>query len=66
MGGGDDLDSLKQVKEKETRKKNDREIRKEEMLRARAAEREERLQTFRRKEDDTMEFLRALAKQRYG
>ena len=66
MGGGDDLEALKRAKEKETRKKNEREIRREEVLRARAAEREERLEGYRRKEEETMEFLRSLAKQRFG
>ena len=69
MGGGDgkeELEALKKAKEKEQRKKNEREIRKEEMLRARAAEREERLQSYRRKEEETMGFLRSLAKQRFG
>ncbi|KAK2749273.1 hypothetical protein FQN55_003595 [Onygenales sp. PD_40] len=65
-GGGDDLAVLKREKEREARKKNEREIRREEMLRARAAEREERLKTYRRKEEETMSVLKALAKQRFG
>jgi hypothetical protein len=64
--GREDLDSLKRAREKDVRKKNEREIRKEEILRARAAEREERLKTYHRKEEETMEFLRTLAKQRFG
>ncbi|EEH04889.1 predicted protein [Histoplasma capsulatum G186AR] len=65
-GGGDDLASLKKQREKEMRKKNEREIRREEMLRARAAEREERLKAYRKREEETMSVLRELAKQRFG
>ncbi|KAL1958249.1 hypothetical protein VTO42DRAFT_4757 [Malbranchea cinnamomea] len=64
--GGDDLEAFKKAREKEMRKKNEREIRKEEILRARAAEREAKLKSYRRKEEQTMEYLRALAKQRFG
>jgi hypothetical protein len=54
MGGGDSIE------------KNERELRKEEILRARMAEREERLQEYRTKEEGTMAMLKALAKQRFG
>jgi hypothetical protein len=66
MGGGDSLAELKRMKEAEERKKSDRELRKEEFLRARAAEREERLAEYREKEDKTMEMLKQLARQRFG
>ncbi|KAL1971207.1 hypothetical protein VTN77DRAFT_159 [Rasamsonia byssochlamydoides] len=68
MGGGgeDDLQALKKAQELERRKKNEREIRREEMLRARAAEREQRLKKYREKEEETMSWLKALAKQRFG
>ncbi|PGH23339.1 hypothetical protein AJ80_02592 [Polytolypa hystricis UAMH7299] len=65
-GGEDDLQALKRAKEKDVRKKNERELRKEEMLRTRAAEREEKLRIYRRKEEETMSALHALAKQRFG
>ncbi|RMY50959.1 hypothetical protein D0863_14727 [Hortaea werneckii] len=64
MGGGED-DYKAQVKARE-RQKNQREIRKEEVLRARAAEREGRVAEHRRKEERTMGMLRELAKQRFG
>lgn len=64
--GGNDLASLKREKEKEQRKKNEREIRREEILRARAAEREERIQKYREKEQETIGWLQTLAKQRFG
>ncbi|KAJ5601465.1 hypothetical protein N7510_010999 [Penicillium lagena] len=67
MGAGDnDLASLRKEKENEKRKKNEREIRREEILRARAAERDERVQKYREKEQETMGWLQALAKQRFG
>lgn len=66
MGGDNDLDTLKKEREREQRKKNERELRREEMMRARAAEREERLQRYRQKEEETMGWLKALAKQRFG
>lgn len=66
MGGGNEFSALKREKEKDQRKKNDREIRREEILRARTAEREERAQAYRQKEQETMGFLQALAKQRFG
>jgi hypothetical protein len=66
MGGGDGIDGYKKQKQEFERKKNERELRKEEILRARMAEREERLQEYRQKEEGTMAMLKALAKQRFG
>ncbi|KAJ5239820.1 hypothetical protein N7468_004439 [Penicillium chermesinum] len=67
MGSGEnDLAALKREKEREQRKKNERELRREEILRARAAEREERVQQYRQKEEETIGWLQALAKQRFG
>lgn len=66
MGGGDEVDEFKAQLKTRERAKNEREIRKEEQLRAREAEREERLAEHRKKEDKTMEMLKALAQQRYG
>lgn len=66
MGGGDGIEGYKKQKQDFERKKNEREIRKEEILRARMAEREERLQEYRAKEEGTMSMLKALAKQRFG
>ncbi|PWW73499.1 hypothetical protein C7212DRAFT_220113 [Tuber magnatum] len=60
MGPGG-TDGFKQRKAAMERKKNDREIRKEELLRARIAEREERLQQHRDKEERTMAMLKQLA-----
>ncbi|CAG8955987.1 hypothetical protein HYFRA_00008843 [Hymenoscyphus fraxineus] len=66
MGGGDGIETFKKTKQEFERKKNERELRREEILRARMAEREERLQEYRTKEEGTMEMLKALAKQRFG
>ncbi|KAF4609827.1 hypothetical protein G7Y89_g15796 [Cudoniella acicularis] len=66
MGGGDGIGEFKKVKQEFERKKNERELRKEEILRARVAEREERLREYRGKEEKTMEMLRGLARSRFG
>ncbi|KAI9655424.1 MAG: hypothetical protein M1829_000660 [Trizodia sp. TS-e1964] len=64
--GDDGLEGLKKQKRELDRKKNDRELRREELLRARAVERQERQQEYRAKEDKTMSVLLALAKQNFG
>jgi hypothetical protein len=64
--GDDGIDGYKKRKVEMERKKNERELRKEEQLRARQAERDERMKKAREKEDKTMEYLKALAKERYG
>ncbi|KAK4619667.1 hypothetical protein CLAFUW4_10909 [Fulvia fulva] len=67
MGGGDDgAEGYKKRRQEMERKKGEREIRKEEALRARAAERAERLQIQREKEEKTMANLKAIAKARFG
>ena len=67
MGSGEnDLEALKKEQAKEKRRKNEREIRREEIQRARAAEREVQLNKYRAKEEQTIGWLRALAKQRFG
>jgi hypothetical protein len=66
MGGGDGAGEYKKMKAEFERKKNERELRKEEILRARMAEREERLSEYRAKEENTMAMLKSLAKQRFG
>lgn len=62
--GGDA--GVKEMKQREERKKNEREIKREEILRARAQERDERLIGMREREDRTMAMLRGLAKERFG
>lgn len=64
--GDEGLEGFKKRKGEMERKKNERELRKEEQLRVRIAEREERLQKSREKESKTMEYLKGLARERYG
>ncbi|KAL4969724.1 uncharacterized protein BDV14DRAFT_165123 [Aspergillus stella-maris] len=67
MGSGEnDLDAIKNARAQDQRKKNEREIRREEILRARTAEREERVRQYREKEEETIGWLKTLAKQRFG
>ena len=66
--GDDDggLEGFKKQKRELERKKNEREIRREEVSRARAEEREERVKQYRAKEEATMKGLVELAKARFG
>ncbi|KAK3690780.1 hypothetical protein LTR37_019002 [Vermiconidia calcicola] len=64
--GDDGIDAFKAKKKEKERQKNEREVRKEEILRAREAERNEKLAKHREKEEKTMGYLRSLAQQRYG
>lgn len=68
FGGGDDdgVEGLKRQKREMERKKNEREVRRDEMLRARQAEREERVREYKEREEKTMSGLVALAKARFG
>lgn len=66
MGGGDGIDELKREKVENERRKTEREIRREEIARAKAEEREERLREWREREEGTMKALKELAKQRFG
>ena len=60
------VEGFKKKKQDMERKKNDREIRREEILRARNEEREERVRDYKAKEEKTMAGLVALAKARFG
>lgn len=66
--GGDDegIEGYKKQKREMERKKNERELRREEIVRARQAEREERIQQYKEREEQTMSGLIALAKARFG
>ena len=66
MGGGDSLDDLKKLKQAQERKKSEREIRREEVFRAKQSEREERVRGMREKEEKTMAMLQEIAKARFG
>ncbi|KAI5788473.1 hypothetical protein EDC01DRAFT_631405 [Geopyxis carbonaria] len=60
MGAGGE-DGFKARKKAMERKKNERELRREQLLKARIAEREERMQVHREREEKTMGMLRGLA-----
>ncbi|KAG9192760.1 EEF1A N-terminal glycine/lysine methyltransferase [Alternaria panax] len=64
--GDDGIDVYKKKKKEQERQKNEREIRREEIARAREAERNERLAERREKEGKTMDFLRQIAAERFG
>lgn len=64
--GDDGVEGYKKRKVEAERQKNEREIRREEIMRAKAAERDERLADRRAKEASTMEYLKAIAKERFG
>jgi hypothetical protein len=64
--GDDGIEGYKAKKKADERVKNEREIRREEIARAKAAEREEALSARRAKEAQTMEFLKQIAKERFG
>lgn len=64
--GDDGFDGLTRRKKEMEKKKTERELRKEEVWRARAEERQERLTARKEKEDQTMAMFKALAKQRFG
>ncbi|KAH8732450.1 hypothetical protein GQ44DRAFT_602765 [Phaeosphaeriaceae sp. PMI808] len=64
--GDDGIDMYRRKKKEEERKKSDREIRRDEIAQARAAEWEEKLSERREKEDKTMAFLKQIAKERFG
>jgi hypothetical protein len=64
--GEEGLEGLKKRKGEWERKKNERELRKEEILRARREEREERVREARDREERVMGGLRALARERFG
>ena len=69
MGGGGDgegVGGLKARKKDMERKKNEREIQREEILRARRAATEERMAKVRAKEEKTVGMLRELARARFG
>ena len=60
------IEGFKKQKREMDRKKNERELRREEVLRARTEELEERRREYRAKEEKTMSGLVALAKARFG
>jgi hypothetical protein len=69
LGGGDGEGGVEEYKKELQRtqqKVSERQLRREEIARARAAEREERVSKYRAREEVTMEALRELARRRFG
>jgi hypothetical protein len=67
MGDGESgLSELKRKQAETQRRKNERELRREEIQRARAQERADLLAEHAEKEEKTMDMLRALARKNYG
>ncbi|KAI1373521.1 hypothetical protein F4677DRAFT_429163 [Hypoxylon crocopeplum] len=65
-GGEDEVAEYKRTKAAADRRRSEREVRKEEEARAKAAEREDRVREYRRREEDTMDVLRRIARERFG
>lgn len=66
MGGMGGREEVRGMRQREERKKTEREVRREEVMRARAAERDERMEGLKAKEDATMAGLMAIARERFG
>ncbi|KAK3945598.1 rna helicase [Diplogelasinospora grovesii] len=66
LGGKDSLDDYKKMLAAQQAKKTERQVRREEIQRARAAEREGRIREYKLKEEGTVEMLRELARRRFG
>ena len=64
--GDDGVEGYKARLKAGEKKRTEREVRREEVLRARAAEREEKMAEHRAKEEKTMDMLKSLARQRFG
>ncbi len=66
MGGGDSVAELKQRKAEDRRRKTEREIRREELQRAKQEEIDEKRRKWQEREQGTMSMLHELARQRFG
>lgn len=66
LGDVGGIEGFKVQKHEMERKKNEREIRREQILRARHEERDQRVKIYKAKEEKTMSGLIALAKTRFG
>ncbi|GAP92464.1 putative related to RNA helicase HEL117 [Rosellinia necatrix] len=65
-GAGGGIEEYKRARKEAERKKTEREVRREEMLRAKREEREERAREYREREAQTVDMLREIAKARFG
>ncbi|KAI0554063.1 hypothetical protein F4679DRAFT_395192 [Xylaria curta] len=63
-GGG--IEEFKRLRREAERQKTEREVRREEILRAKREEREDRIKEYREREAHTVDMLREIAKSRFG
>ncbi|KAI1132864.1 hypothetical protein F5Y10DRAFT_230332 [Nemania abortiva] len=67
MGGdGGGVEEYKRMKKEAERRRTEREVRREEIMRAKREEREERQREYREREEKTVDMLREIAKSRFG
>ncbi|KAI0863935.1 hypothetical protein F4860DRAFT_23618 [Xylaria cubensis] len=67
MGANDGgIEEYKKLKREAERKKTEREVKREEILRAKREEREDRIKEYREREAHTVDMLREIAKSRFG
>lgn len=66
LSGEGGTEEVRRMKREAERKRTEREVRREEVLRARQVEREERMGAVRAREQKTMDMLKALAEERFG
>ncbi|KAK5652796.1 hypothetical protein OQA88_9652 [Cercophora sp. LCS_1] len=65
-GAGGGVEEYKRLLEREKQRTSERQVRRDEIARAKAAEREERVRAYREREEETVGRLRELAKLRFG
>ncbi|KAI1172078.1 hypothetical protein F4777DRAFT_563092 [Nemania sp. FL0916] len=65
-GGEGGVEEYKRMKREAERRKTEREVRREEVLRAKREEREERMKEYREREGRTVDMLREIARSRFG
>ncbi|PFH57069.1 hypothetical protein XA68_15559 [Ophiocordyceps unilateralis] len=66
MGGGDSVEEYRQMKARERRRKSERQVRREEMERAQREIMEAKRRAWQVREQETVNMLRELARQRFG
>ncbi|KAI8631357.1 hypothetical protein F5Y19DRAFT_483204 [Xylariaceae sp. FL1651] len=64
--GGGGIEEYKRLKREAERRRSEREVRREEVARAKREEREERLREYREREASTVDMLREIARSRFG
>lgn len=65
-GAGGGVEEYKRLLEREKQRTSERQLRRDEIARAKAAEREERVRAYREREEETVGKLKELARLRFG